>query len=123
MACKVKVNRHGFLAFRFYWNGREFWQGAGWRDTAKNRIKAEAEALRMSEEMEAGTFSYLKWFPEGNKADEFKPKVIGDHHLTVGAYYRDWIERRKPPIVRPGLHHITIGNFVATSCRPSRMRA
>jgi len=68
MACKVKVNRHGFLAFRFYWNGREFWQGTGWRDTPKNRIKAEGKALEITEEIKARTFNYLKWFPKGNKA-------------------------------------------------------
>ena len=48
MACKVKVNRHDFLAFRFYWNGREFWQGTGWKDTPKNRIKAEGKAVEIT---------------------------------------------------------------------------
>src|SRR5262245_60644735 len=71
MACKVKVNRHGYLAFRFYWNGREFWQGTGWRDTAKNRVKAEGKAVEITEEIKAGTFNYLKWFPNGNKAHLF----------------------------------------------------
>src|SRR5437870_5378746 len=74
MACKVKVNRHGNLAFRFYWNGREFWQGTDWKDTKKNRTKAEGKAVEITEEIKAGTFDYLKWFPEGNKADEFRPK-------------------------------------------------
>ncbi len=27
MACKVKVNRHGYLAFRLYWDGNESWEG------------------------------------------------------------------------------------------------
>ncbi len=108
MACKVKVNRHGFLAFRFYWNGREFWQGTGWKDTEKNRVKAEGKAQEITEEIKAKTFDYLKWFPNGNKADEFRPETEAKpdfHTLTVGEYYRDWIGRRKPPFVRPGLHH------------------
>jgi hypothetical protein len=115
MACKVKVNRHGYLAFRFYWNGREFWQGTGWTDTPKNRTKAEGKAVEMTEEIKAGTFSYLGWFPEGNNADEFRPKReeadVDAKGLTIGEYYRDWIERRKPPFVRPGLHHDYVRQF------------
>lgn len=66
--------------------------GRNWKDTLKNRFKAEADALRISEEMERGEFNYLKWFPEGNKADEFRPKSeaqADDKSLTVGEYYRD----------------------------------
>jgi integrase len=114
MACKVKVNRHGRLAFRLFWNGRDSWEGTRWKDTPKNRLKAEADALRISEEMKRGEFDYLKWFPDGNKADEFRPKnqaQADDKSLTVGEYYRDWIERRKPPFVRPGLHHDYVRQF------------
>ena len=89
MACKVKTNRHGNLAFRFYWNGREFWQGTDWKDTAKNRTKAEGKAVEITEEIKAGTFSYLKWFPKGNKALEFgaKPDVPAEvtKLLSAGA--------------------------------------
>jgi hypothetical protein len=27
----------------------------------------------MTEEMEAGTFDYLRWFPNGNRAHELRP--------------------------------------------------
>ena len=64
MACKVKVNRHGNLAFRFYWKGQESWQGTAWKDTAKNRTKAEGKAVEITEEIKAGTFDYLKRFPK-----------------------------------------------------------
>jgi len=104
MACKVKVNRHDNLAFRFYWNGREFWQGTDWRDTPKNRTKAEGKAIEITEEIKARAFNYLKWFPEGNKADEFRPKSEAETKLlTVGEYFKVWIESKKPPIVRKGL--------------------
>src|SRR3990170_250082 len=103
MACKVKVNRHGNLAFRFYWNGREFWQGTDWNDTPKNRTKAEGKAVEITEEIKAGAFSYLKWFPNGNKADDFRPKSETDNKPhTVGEYFRVWIESKKPPAVRAG---------------------
>jgi len=39
-----------------------------------------------------------------------EPKA-DDKSLTVGEYYRDWIERRKPPFVRPGLHHDYVRQF------------
>ena len=106
MACKVKVNRHGFLAFRLYWDGHESWEGTGLRDTSKNRQRMEARAVLISEEMERRTFDYLKWFPEGNKADvlqggeNLKPN-IGD--TTIGEYYDQWIETKKPPLVRKSL--------------------
>ena len=38
-------------------------------------------------------------------------KKADDRNLTVGEYYRDWIERRKPPFVRPGLHHDYVCQF------------
>src|ERR1700752_1192880 len=107
MACKGKVNRHGFLAFRFYWNGREFWQGTGWRDTPKNRTKAEGKALEITDEIKAGTFNYLKWFPTGNKAHEFGAKQVASvavsKPLMVRQFYDEWIEKKKPPFVRVSL--------------------
>lgn len=92
-ACKVKVNRHGYPAFRFYWDGREFWQGTDWRDTLNNRAKAQGKAVEITEELRDRTFSYLKWFPKGNKADEFRPKVEAEIiEQTVGEYFKKWID-------------------------------
>jgi integrase len=104
MACKVKVNRHGYLAFRFYWNGREFWQGTGWKDTPNNRTKAEGKAVEITEEIKAGTFNYLKWFPKGNKAHEWKTPVPEQKKpLTVREYYEQWMLDKVPPLVRKSL--------------------
>lgn len=107
MACSVKTNRHGRLAFRLYWNALESWEGTGLKDTEKNRQRMEARAVLISEEMEQGRFDYLQWFPDGNKAHIFKPKELEGKRKpqTVGEFYRDWIERKKPPFVRPGLHY------------------
>jgi integrase len=103
MACKVKVNRHGYLALRLYWDRRESWEGTGLSDTPKNRRRVEARAELINEEIEAGKFAYLKWFPEGNKAEEFKPKEITKEPNKVGEYFCVWIESKKPPAVRKGL--------------------
>jgi integrase len=101
MACTIKANRHGYLAFRLYWDGHKFWEGTRLKDTPKNRQRMEARAVLISEEMERGTFEYLNWFPEGNNAQQFRPKPTAPQ--TIGEYYRVWIERKKPPFVRKGL--------------------
>jgi len=109
MACKVKVNQHGFLAFHLFWNGQRSWEGTGLKDTAKNWRRVEARAVLISEEMENGTFDYLERFPDGNKANFFKPKEDPatlkekPKQKTVGEYYQDWIVRKKPPFVRRSL--------------------
>ena len=66
----------------------------------------DARAVLMNEEIERGEFNYFKWFPEGNRADQFRPKeqksaVV----ITVGEFFKEWIERKKPPFARPGLHY------------------
>jgi len=101
VGCKVKVNRHGFLAFHLFWNKNRSWEGTGLRDTRDNRKLVEAEAVLIGREIKSGKFDYLKWFPEGNRAEELKPKTTAPK--TIGEYYRVWIERKKPPVVRPGL--------------------
>ena len=106
MACSVKVNRHGYLAFRLYWNGMESWEGTGLKDTSKNRQRMEARAVLMSEEIERGEFDYLKWFPNGNRADELRPKppVLEQKKLqTVKEFYDEWILKKKPPLFRRSL--------------------
>ena len=103
MACKVKPNQHGRLRYFLYWNGMESTEGTKLKDTPQNRKRLEARAQLMSEEIEAGTFDYLKWFPNGNKAHEFKAKDDRENHpTTVGEYFKLWIESKKPPAVRKG---------------------
>jgi integrase len=67
------------------------WEGTGLKDTLENRDLVEAKAKIIAAEMKAGTFDYLRYFPRGNRA------------TTVGEYYRIWIQRKKPPVVRAGL--------------------
>ena len=52
--------------------------------------------MLMSEEMCHGTFEYLRWFPEGNRAHLLKPKNESENKTkTIGEFYRDWIELMK----------------------------
>ena len=84
----------------------ESWEGTGLKDTSKNRQRMEARAVLMSEEIERGEFDYLKWFPNGNKADEFRPKTSALEQKkpqTVKEFYEEWITKKKPPLVRRSL--------------------
>ena len=88
MACKVTVNRHGFLAFRLYWDGKKLWEGTRLKDTPKHRERMQARAVLISEQMEHGEFDYLRWFPEGNSAELFRPKdKSAALNKTIGEFF------------------------------------
>ena len=74
MGCRVTVNQHGKLTFRFRWNRKDFWEGTSLEDTPDNRKVVEGHAIEISREIEKETFDYLTWFPEGNKAHLFRPQ-------------------------------------------------
>ena len=103
MSCHVKTNRHGYLAYRLYWQNRTSWEGTGLRDTPRNREKLEARARVITEEIAGGTFDYLRWFPDGNKAALHRPAGEGatpSEAPTVDAYAeRTWLPRKVPPNV------------------------
>jgi len=106
MSCRVKANRHGYLALRLYWENRTSWEGTALRDTPGNRAKLEARARVITDEMAEQRFDYLRWFPHGNKAALFRP--AGTSALatppTVDAYAeRTWLPRKVPPLVRASL--------------------
>ena len=69
----VKPNRHGRLGYRLFVNGRDHHEGTGLADTASNRAKLERRAEAMRDEIAAGTFDYLRWFPNGNGARFYRP--------------------------------------------------
>src|SRR5215813_7002121 len=95
MACAVTVNRHGILTFRIYFEGQEKWKSTGKPDTPVNRREVEALAIIISKGIKEKTFSW-NWFQD--EAAQQKPDK-----KTIGAYYSEWIQRKKPPVVRAGL--------------------
>jgi integrase len=69
----------------------------------------ERQAEVIGAEIRAGTFDYLKWFPNGNRTAEFlaaqstppsSPKTPSPLHWTVRRFYERWIDRMIPPTVR-----------------------
>lgn len=105
MSCIVKVNRHGYLALRVFWRGMRSWEGTGLPDTPENRRLVEAQATIINAEIKAGSFDYLRHFPKGNKAPAVveTEQTAAKNPQTIGEYYRIWIERKKPPVIRAGL--------------------
>jgi hypothetical protein len=113
MGIKVKANRHGFLAFRLYWNKLESWEGTGLRDTPANRKLLEAQATIINHEIEKGTFGYLKWFPKGNRAKLFQAEHKKAEPQTVRQYYKTWFVEK----FRHSSKRAAAGNTSVTSAR------
>ncbi len=106
LGCKLKINRHGYLAFRLIGQGiptGRSWEGTGLKDTPENRQLAQAQALMIDHEMRAGTFNYLQWFPHGNRAGYFDQQASKGKPKTISGYYQEWILRKTPPLVRKSL--------------------
>lgn len=101
MACMIRTNRHGYLAYRLRWNGLESHEGTGLRETPGNRAKLEARARVISDEMKAGTFDYLRWFPRGHLARHFAP--LEPSRVMLHEYAETWLARKEPPLVRAWL--------------------
>jgi integrase len=102
----VRANRHGRLGYRLYVNGRDHHEGTGLNDTPANRAKLERRAEAMRDEIEAGAFDYLRWFPNGNGARFYRlaPPAVPKAAPTLGEYAeRTWLPRKVPPVVRASL--------------------
>lgn len=99
MGCTVGKNHHGNLYFRLYHEGRE-WKEAidpSLPDTRENRRRTEKRAGLIDAEIRAGAFNYLSWFPEGNRALEFKSATssptFSPINVTVEDYFDFWIDK------------------------------
>jgi hypothetical protein len=90
MGVQVSRSRHGYLAFRIFWRGRDEWIGTKLRDDGergRNRRRIEAKAVLVSERLEAGDELHAallevlgdcppRLIPE--KAAEAKPITLGE---------------------------------------------
>ena len=99
--CTVHVNQHGYLFFRLYLE-REWKEGLDLQDTPENRRRAEQSAIRIAKAMEAGKFHYLRFFPRGNRVQEFQRREQPRHEtrLTVATYFDRWEKTLAAPKVR-----------------------
>ncbi len=92
MGCTVRINRHGYLAFRVYWEGNESHEGTKLKDTPENRAKVEARARVIDQEIRDGAFEYLHWFPTGNLAGSLQPEraETSTKRITVRGFFSTW---------------------------------
>jgi integrase len=95
MACKVKRNPHGNLAFKLRWNGIKSWEGTALKDTPENRALLQPRADVITQEMRDGRFDYLHHFPYGNKARLFRKETEQTITTqTIRSYYKGWIKKQ-----------------------------
>ena len=106
MPCAIRV-RDGFLVYRLRCRGLpggtyESQERTGLRDTPANRAKLEARARVISDEMRAGAFDYLRWFPRGAKALHAVATSKPERTIpTLREYAHEiWLPRKVPPVVR-----------------------
>jgi integrase len=92
LGCSIRTDRHGYLAFRLVFDGLESHEGTGLEDTSENRRKAEDRARVIAQEIDDGTFDYLRWFPDGNLASRFRPEAQAwaTPRITVRAFFDSW---------------------------------
>jgi integrase len=109
-ACFVDTTPAGRLRFRFRWklpSGRHrfFSEATALTDTVHNRRVVERQAAAIGAEIRIGVFDYLKWFPNGNRANDFlRPKLAASQHIpTLREFYEQWIKTKIPPTVRQSL--------------------
>jgi integrase len=102
VGCHLRTSRHGFLAFQLRWNGLRSWEGTRLQDTAANRTRLQKVVRLIDAEIKAGSFEYLRFFPNGNKAALFlPPEKEAPSPKTFAEYYAEWIGRQGPPRVKP----------------------
>ncbi len=99
--CTVHANQHGYLFLRLY-HDKEWKEGLALPDTSANRKRALKMADRIAKDMKAGKFKYLRFFPNGNRATEFRAAMVPQRRPveTVESFFDVWIENLGPPRLR-----------------------
>lgn len=121
MGCRVKKapkNKAGItkLAFRLIFRGPtgeevRSWEGTEMEATEQNEKLLRARAVLIEEEIEQGTFDYLKHFPQGNKAGLFTQYLAGAEPKTIRQYYRAWQKDKVPPFVKKKRARMYVSHF------------
>jgi integrase len=103
MGCRIRTTANGYLAYRLRSKlvpGYQSQERTGLRDTPVNRRRLEARARVIADEMKAGSFDYLRWFPHGSKAGRLQPPEP-PRQLNLREYAEQtWLPRKVPPLVR-----------------------
>lgn|SRR5262249_6245771 len=86
---------------------RKFAEATELRDTPENRALLSKRAAIIGAEIRARHIRLCslvsKWQPRGSNpiASDFGGGERRPKRVTIGQFYRTWIERRLPPLVRP----------------------
>jgi integrase len=122
-ACSVQTTPAGLLRFRFRaakpdGTVRYFSEATALSDSPTNRVRVERQAELIGAEIRAGIFDYLRWFPNGNRASDFRiaanactTPATKSSSWTLGSYYTEWIKRKTHPYVRASAERDYRGHF------------
>jgi hypothetical protein len=113
VGCWVEPTKGGRLRLRFRWRVpassllAKFSETTELLDGPENRELLQKTAAVIGAEIRAGTFDYVRSFPNGSRVSSFRgQKALStlpfdkQEAPTVGRYYGDWIVRKTGPGVR-----------------------
>ncbi len=93
------VRPNGILQYDICISGRRFREGTGLPDTPANRQQLRRNVKRINAELETGTFSYAKWFPNSQKVESaerlLRENRSDDPGQRFGRYAWSWYEMCK----------------------------
>lgn len=80
--------KDGYLYIDFRWRGVRCREATRFVDNSDNRTQVRRTVRQIDGEIAAGSFDYLKWFPQGRRAALFAPP-----HSTAPPIYREYVRR------------------------------
>jgi len=91
-------SERGRLFLDFRWKGVRCREWTGRSDTPTDRAELKKLIRQIDGEIAAGTFEYIKRFPEGSRRSAFAPPSFpaGPCPPTFAEHARTWIENRRP---------------------------
>jgi integrase len=136
MACRVGEHpKRTHLYLRLWWRGRETWERTEKTKTNANRDELGRIADLITAEIQARRFTlerYLHYFPNGRRREELEadapreqepPASSAPIAPTIADYYAEWIERQRPPLVRPAQQRDYRQHFGSYLCTASLSEA
>jgi len=91
-------SERGRLFLDFRWKGVRCREWTGRSDTPTDRAELKKLIRQIDGEIAAGTFDYIKHFPEGSRRNTFAPPSPLPAHAppSFAEHARIWIENRRP---------------------------
>jgi len=111
----VRMTKAEYLYFDFFYEGERCREYTELKNTPEN-MKLMKEAMdRIDGEINLGTFSYSKYFPQSSKEKRFSCGEEGDDGITFREYAQKWYRNNKvqwKPSVRKDFRSTMEGHLI-----------